>query len=487
MAMQVRTRFAPSPTGELHLGNVRIAVLNWLFARHSGGQFILRIEDTDVDRNIEGSEREIVDSLRRLGLEWDEGPDVGGEAGPYRQSERLTLYAETAERLIEEGAAYRCYCSQEQLEAKKRTALAEGGQSSYDGACRDLSAAEEAVFRDAGVEPSIRFRTPDRDTTIHDLIRGDITFAAAELSDFVILKSNGTPTYNFSVVVDDHAMRITHVVRGAGHLSNTPRQVLIYTALGVDPPVFVHVPHVLGPDGSPLSKRRGARSLREYLDPGYHPDAVINYVSLLSWSSPTGEEVLPPSQLKVEIDLDRLGVSDARLDPDKLKWLSGEYVRRMPAEELAQRLDTFIDKGAFGDLQDERLRIAAALQKRIDTFGEVKDFLPQLKPPDPMEWTEEALELLAAETATPLFVAIRDRLQKIEVWSGGAAMDAVRGAGKEVGIKGRELFMPVRAGVTGETKGPELPDIFEIQGREVTVRVIDQVLGEIARRKAYNR
>ncbi len=479
--MTVRTRFAPSPTGELHLGNVRTAVLNWLYARHCGGQFIVRIEDTDLDRNVEGSEEEILSSLRRLGLDWDEGQDIGGGVGPYRQSERSEIYHELAERLVSDGSAFRCYCSASELDAKKQAATARGEYPVYDGTCHDLSGEEERRKRDGGIVPSIRFYAPYEDVVVHDLTRGEITFDAAEFGDFVILKSDGTPTYNFAVVVDDLGMKITHVIRGVGHLSNTPRQLMIYSAIGSDPPVFIHIPHVLDPDGSPLSKRRGARSLRQYLDDGFHPDALINYLSLLSWSSPSGEEVLPPQRLIEEIELARIGVSDVMLDPDKLEWLSGEYIRRMKPDDLSTKIEECLGPSAMPDQQGHSVFIAAALQKRINTFCEARRFLPQFYPPDPMQWSEEALASMRGGDAARVLEAIYSTLKGVEDWTGETAVAGIRSTGLDIGVKGRGLFMPIRAAVTGATGGPELPDIFDVQGKATSLRVLEQSLLRIGR------
>jgi nondiscriminating glutamyl-tRNA synthetase len=474
--MTTRTRFAPSPTGELHLGNARIAVLNWLYARHSGGQFILRIEDTDVDRNLPDSEAEIIAALRALGIDWNEGPDIGGPRGPYRQSERATVYAEYTSRLIEEGAAFRCYCTPEELEAKRQIAQARGEKAIYDGTCHDLEPTDEQRHREQGRIPAIRFRVPDDEILVDDVVRGKVTFAAGEFGDFVIVKSDGNPTYNFAVVVDDCAMEVSHVIRGVGHLANTPRQVMIYEALGEDPPVFVHVPHVLGPDGSPLSKRHGARSLQQYLAAGYHPDALVNYLSLLSWSSPTGEEVLSRDRLVEEMDLGRLGASDVRLDPDKLEWLSGEYIRRMSPEDLALRL---VDQ--FGEEFErrppaQRRRFASAIKERITTFEGAAEFLPQFYPPNPMEWTADARAALDGEEVLALFEALYAMLKGVEDWEGETVITAIRTAGKQVGLKGRHLFMPVRAAITGSTRGPELVDVFEIQGKATALRVLEQAI-----------
>ncbi|MBI4410264.1 MAG: glutamate--tRNA ligase, partial [Gemmatimonadetes bacterium] len=320
----VRTRFAPSPTGSLHLGNARVAVLNWLFARHERGQFILRIEDTDVERTVASAEAEILDDLCWLGLDWDEGPGIEGPAeqgpfGPYRQSERGSLYRAQAERLVESGRAFRCYCSDEELEAKRRAALARGEKPHYDGTCRRLSAAQAAQRERAGRRPAVRFHVPpEGEVVVRDVVRGEVRFAADEIGDFIILRSDGAPTYNFAVVVDDVLMEISHVIRGVGHLSNTPRQVLLYQALGRPAPVFAHVPQVLGPDRQKLSKRHGATSLAEYRRLGYHPDALVNYLSLLSWSSPSGEEFLVRERLLNEISLERIGSADVVFDPGKL-------------------------------------------------------------------------------------------------------------------------------------------------------------------------
>lgn len=477
--MTVRTRFAPSPTGGLHLGNARIAVLNWLYARHEEGRFIIRIEDTDVERNVPGSEEQILASLRRLRMTWDEGPDRGGPHAPYRQSERVSSYRDAAEKLIAEGKAYRCYCTPEELESKRQAALAQGANPRYDGTCRNLSPEQEAKYRQEGRPGSIRFQVEPGAVVIEDLARGPIRFAADEFGDFVIVKSDGLPTYNFAVVVDDLAMEVSHVIRGVGHLANTPRQDMLYRALGAESPTFVHVPHVLGPDGTSLSKRHGATTLQEYLDAGYHPDALINYLSLLSWSSPGGEEVLSPERLIDEIDLSRIGVADVKLDPEKLEWLSGEHIRRMVPEELARELEFSLGPDALPRGQERRTRLAAAIQERISTFKAAREFLPQLDPPDPMEWTPEARKALQGGEAGRILSRLRVALSEFQDWDGERVMDAVRSVGEELGVKGRALFMPVRAAVTGATGGPELADVFEIQGHDTVLRVLDQALAEL--------
>ncbi len=344
----IRTRFAPSPTGSLHVGNARIAVLNWLVARQAGGRFVLRIEDTDVERNVPGAEAEIMRDLLWLGLDWDEGPrpdgSETGDFGPYRQSERAALYHRAADRLLADGAAYPCYCTPEELEARRDARLAAGGDAHYDRRCRDLDADARARLEAEGRQPALRFRVPDRsgDVIVHDVVRGDVAVSTADVGDFVIVRSDGRPTYNFAVVVDDASMEITHVIRGAGHLSNTPRQVLLFEALGHDVPVFAHVPTVLGPDRQKLSKRHGARPLADYRREGYHPDAMVNYLSLLSWSSPSGDEVLDRRRLIDEISLDRIRPVDPVFDPAKLRWLSARHIEAMPLDALVAAVEPYV-------------------------------------------------------------------------------------------------------------------------------------------------
>src|SRR5690606_5050960 len=354
----VRTRFAPSPSGSLHVGNARTAVLNWLFARHHGGAFILRVEDTDRERTVPGAEAAILEDLRWLGLEWDEGPGVEGpdEEGPYapyRQSERGPIYREHADRLLEAGLAYPCFCTPEELGQKRLAAIARGEPARYDGACLRLTRAEIARYEREGRRPAIRFRTPvEGEVVIHDAVRGVVRVASAEIGDFIILRPDGVATYNFAVVVDDALMRITHVIRGVGHLSNTPRQAVLFDALGFERPIFAHTPTVLGPDRQKLSKRHGAKPLADYRREGYHPDALVNYLSLLGWSSPSGEEFLTRDRLINEISLDRIGAADVVFDPVKLRWLSSKHIERLPLSELAAAVDPFIDRERFPLAED---------------------------------------------------------------------------------------------------------------------------------------
>ena len=471
---RVRTRFAPSPTGELHLGNARTAVLNWAFARHHGGDFLLRFEDTDVDRAAEGAEDAILEGLGWLGLEPDEGPDVGGEHGPYRQSERLPLYRDHAGRLLERGDAYHCYCTAEELEARREAARAAGEPVRYDGRCRELSAGEEAARLSEGRSPSVRFRVEAGPARPHDRVRGEVEFDASELGDMVILRSDGRPTYNFAVVVDDILMEISHVVRGVGHLANTPRQILLYRALEADPPAFAHIPLVLAPGGGALSKRAGSPGLLTYRDRGYHPDGVLNYLSLLAWSSPSGDEVLSRERIVAETELDRVGGADTEVDPEKMRWLSGRHIAAEPPARLAERLRPFLEETGL-ELTERDLRAAAeVLRGRIQLLTEAADELGALLPePDPRGEAREALKVAGAGAVLEAALAA---WSDAEGWSReevAAGLERAKGA---VDASGRAFYHPLRAALTGTLEGPGLDDVAYLLGRERTLRRLERAV-----------
>jgi glutamyl-tRNA synthetase len=327
LTKDIRVRFAPSPTGSLHIGGARTALFNWLFARHHGGSLILRIDDTDLARSTEESTRGILSALRWLGLDWDEGPDAGGSYGPYFQSQRLELYTKIAQELVDQGRAYYCYCTPEELAERRKQAMAEGKAPRYDGRCRELTSQERIQKENEGHRPAIRLRIPDAgETVVQDFFRGDVVFANDVLDDFIIIKSNGMPTYNFACVVDDAKMQISHILRAEEHLSNTPRQILIYQALGYPLPIFAHVPMILAPDRSKLSKRHGATSVEEFRDMGYLPEALINYLALLGWSPEGEEEILSLPELVRQFTLERVGKTAAVYDVKKLTWMNGHYL-----------------------------------------------------------------------------------------------------------------------------------------------------------------
>ncbi len=462
----IRTRFAPSPTGHLHVGGARMAILNWLLARHHGGSFVLRIEDTDRERNVPGAEDALLDDLRWLGLDWDEGPDVGGPYGPYRQSERTAIYREHADRLLHEGKAYWCVCPPSEAEGPGR----ERARCECAGTFSPAPPPEGAA---------IRFRVPEgEEVAVDDAVRGRVTFESEHLQDFVLLRSDGAPTYNFAAAVDDAEMRITHVVRGVDHLNNTPKQVLVYRAFGWETPAFAHVPLILGPDRQKLSKRHGATSVAEHRRQGYLPEALFNYLSLLSWSSPSGEEVLPRDRLVSEVTLDRVGTSDAVFDRDKLRWLSSRYLLEMSPPELAHALGAFVDRARFPVSDDELPAVAAALRERISVLSDADAQLDHFFVPDAGERREARERVLADPEARRVLAAVRARLEALPTWDEAAVGAAIRQGGADAGAKGRALFLPVRLALTGEEHGPDLPKVALVQGRGRVLAVLPSDGGE---------
>jgi glutamyl-tRNA synthetase len=454
----MRVRFAPSPTGHLHVGGARTAILNWLLARRFEGSFVLRIEDTDAGRNVASAEEQILDDLRWLGLNWDEGPDIGGPYAPYRQSERGSIYADQATQLLANGIAYACTCP---------PATEAGGDR--EGPCP--CAARGLTEVPAGA--SIRFRVPHREVSVSDAIRGEIVFPAGSIEDFVLVRGNGRATYNFATVVDDVAMRITHVIRGADHLVNTPKQILVYEAMGAELPVFAHIPLILGADRQKLSKRHGATSVGEHRRLGYMPEALVNYLSLLSWSSPSGEEFLPVDRLIEEVALSRVGASDAIFDPEKLRWLSSRYIQELPPAALLERLRPFVDADRF-DIPEERMpAVAEALRKRISLLSEANATLESFLGPLSPERRAAREEMLREGTAEQLLLAIHERLEELPAWTEEAIESAIRDGGKAVGARGKSLFMPLRLALTGAEHGPELGRVASLLGRERTLGLLE--------------
>jgi nondiscriminating glutamyl-tRNA synthetase len=462
----MRVRFAPSPTGHLHVGNARTALFNWLLARHAHGTLILRIEDTDRERSTGESERAIIEDLRWLGLHWDEGVDAGGAAGPYRQSERLPLYAEHARRLLDLGCAYHCFCRAEALEAARQSLLARGLPPKYPGTCRTIPAQDAAARVAGGERAVIRLRVPaDRDVTFHDVVRGAVTFHTEVIGDPVLVRSDGMPAYNFAVVIDDALMQVTHVVRGEDHISNTPRQILLYEACGWQPPAFAHLSLVMGPDHTPLSKRHGATSVAEFRAKGYLPEALVNYLALIGWSPGDGEELLPLDELARRFELSRVAHSAGVFDEDKLAWANRHYLKSAPAERLVELTLPFLRARALiaetvTDAAREWLQsIVPALAQSVDRLSQVPDRLHTVLAFDAdatlaradvrREFDQEAARAVVAALAEDL--AREPRLATREQFR--AAAMRVRDA---TGQKGKALFHPIRVALTGDTEGPEL-------------------------------
>ena len=460
----MRVRFAPSPSGQLHVGNARTALFNWLLARRSEGTFVLRIEDTDAERSLPESEAAIIDDLRWMGLEWDEGPDLGGAHGPYRQSERLHLYGSYANELLESGHAYRCFCSSETLEEQRRSAVETGRPAQYAGTCRDLPASEVHDRLRRGEAAAIRFRVPrTQDVTVDDAIHGPVVFAIEAIGDPIIVRSNGRPAYNFAVVIDDVLMEITHVIRAEDHLSNTPRQVLLYEALGFSFPTFAHVPLVLGPDQTPLSKRHGATSVAEFRAQGYLPEALVNYLALLGWSPGDGDEQFRLEEMASRFSLDRVGTSAGTFDVDKLDWMNRQYLREADPRRVARLAVPY-----FKQLQSVSNPSEAGLEflaqavgmamGAVDRLAEIPvrvRFLFDFDPAQALRRRDVA-DVLDAPGARDVINALADEL------AGSPRLDrerfrAVAAAVKHgTGQKGRHLFHPIRVALTAQAGGPEL-------------------------------
>jgi nondiscriminating glutamyl-tRNA synthetase len=471
--LSVRVRFAPSPTGHLHVGGARTALFNWLFARHHHGTFVLRVEDTDQARSTRESEELVLADLRWLGLQWDEGPDVGGPDGPYRQSERRDGYGKLAAELVAGGFAYPCFCSEEELERKREEAERASRPPHYDLTCHRLSTAERERRVAAGDSHAIRFHVPkeeaapfDADVTIDDMVRGEVSWGKESLGDFILVRSDGMPTYNFSVVADDHAMEITHVIRAEEHLTNTHRQVLIYRAMGWTPPRFAHVSLILGSDRSKLSKRHGATSVNAYADDGYLAQALTNYLALLGWSSPNGVELLTREELVREFSLARVNSAPAVFDVQKLAWMNGQYLHDLSGEELAllaSRL--FVEKGLLLDPADDlALDWLSEALELVKTAAHRWTELPQLLGGglffsyDPAPIFEDPDNRKVVEE--PSAAAVIDSLERILPAGSPASPDDyplfVEALKSASGQKGKKLFMPLRLILTGSIHGPEL-------------------------------
>jgi nondiscriminating glutamyl-tRNA synthetase len=460
----MRVRFAPSPTGHLHVGNARTALFNWLLARGSGGTFILRIEDTDVERSTHESELGIRRDLEWLGLDWDEGPDSGGGHGPYRQSERLHLYQSYAKELLSADAAYYCFCSVAKLEADRQQALAESRVAQYAGTCRRVSREQAAARIAAGERPAIRFRVPeDRDVAFVDLVRGDVRFHTSVIGDPIIVRADGRPAYNFAVVVDDALMEITHVIRGEDHISNTPRQLLLYEALGFTPPAFAHLALVMGPDHTPLSKRHGATSVGEFRARGYLPEALVNYLALIGWSPGHDEEILPIDELARRFSVDAVGHSAGVFDEEKLAWVNRHYLKAADTTRIAElSIPFFIAHGV--PLQPDgsglafltsAMTMATASVDRLSDVPARLAFLFDYDAEATLRAPAVADEMRQPE-ARAVIAALADALASAARLDREGFRAAAARVKATTGQKGRGLFHPIRVALTGRSEGPEL-------------------------------
>jgi glutamyl-tRNA synthetase/nondiscriminating glutamyl-tRNA synthetase len=460
----MRVRFAPSPTGHLHVGNARTALFNWLLARGRHGTFVLRIEDTDVERSTGASEAAILEDLRWLGLDWDEGPDAGGPYGPYRQSERLHLYAAHARRLLEAGAAYYCFCSKDTLETDRRDAVMHGRPALYAGRCRGLAPADSARRVAAGEPAALRFRVPRaREVVFTDAVRGEIRFHTDVIGDPVIVRAEGVPAYNFAVVVDDALMKTTHVIRGEDHISNTPRQLLLYEAFGYEAPVFAHLSLVMGPDHTPLSKRHGATSVAEFRGRGYLPEALVNYLALVGWSPGNDQELLPVDELARRFSLDAVGLSAGVFDEAKLAWVNRHYLKTANPLRLAGLVAPHFRQAGFTFTPSaEALAFLAStmpmISESVDRLDQVPSrlgFLFAFSPETTLADERTRLEM-RSDAARAVVRALAEALQpapRLDRERFRAVAAEVRG---RTGQKGKSLFHPIRVALTGRVEGPEL-------------------------------
>lgn len=490
MSSNFRVRFAPSPTGEPHVGNIRTAIFDWLLAQRHGGEFIVRVEDTDQARAVDGAVEVIIEALSWLGLDWDEGPDIGGKYAPYKQSERLELYSKRAEQLVERGAAYRCYCSEERLDAVRKARSKQENAVGYDRKCRNLSFQERERLEDElkarDEVPVIRFKMPlEGTTTVDDLVRGEVTFENRLVDDFVMLKSDGYPTYHLAHLIDDHEMRITHVLRGEEWLPSVPRHLQIYEALGWQPPKFAHLPIILAPDRSKLSKRHGATSLLDYREMGYLPHTMVNFLTLLGWSLDDKTELFSTEALIESFSIERVSKAGAIFNTDKLEWMNGHYIREMSADELADALLNFWKAFPSREIptlpsRELALKIAPMVQERLKTLKDAAPLVAFLFK-DEIEYdTDELIQRrMDAESTLYCLRATHEGLAELDSFDAENIEVMLRGMVKELDVKAGQLFGSLRVATTGQRIAPPLFESLEVLGRERSLELIYAACGRL--------
>ena len=484
MSTKVRTRFAPSPTGFLHIGGARTTLYSWLFARRHGGDFILRIEDTDEVRSTDDSVVAILDSIKWLGLSWDEGPVDGqadkGPHAPYFQMKRVHIYRKYLDQLVAEGKAYRCYCTKEELDEMRRIATLEKRPPRYDGRCRALSDAARKDLEAQGKKFSIRFKMPvEGATVVDDKIRGKVSFENKLLQDLVIWKSTDGPTYNFCCVIDDHLMELSHVIRGDEHLSNTPSQIQIYYALGWTPPAFAHLSMILGPDGSKLSKRHGATSVLEYRDQGYLPHTMRNYLALLGWSNAESQQLFTDADLTAQFNLEGCQKSPATFDTVKLQWMNGEYIRQTPLPELVELAKPFLEKAGLVGLPGPSFEKTVALEKeKFKLLSEIPTLIEFFY--KPVATTEKAAKVLGGPGVKDVLLGLAGALKDFAPFEEKALEVRIRKFVEEKALKAGQVFHPLRAAVSGRTEGPTLFLMLEIMGKEQVLARLNDAAAKLA-------
>lgn len=474
MTNEVRVRYAPSPTGHLHIGNARTALFNYLYARNTGGKFIIRIEDTDKKRNIEGGEESQLKYLKWLGIDWDESVDVGGEYGPYRQSERNDLYKKYYDELLANGNAYKCYCTEEELEQEREEQSARGETPQYSGKCAHLTPEEQQKLEEEGRKPSIRFRVPKGEViTFKDIVKDEISFETDGIGDYVIVKKDGTPTYNFAVAVDDYLMKMTHVLRGEDHISNTPKQIMIFNALGWEAPIFGHMTLIVNENRKKLSKRDESiiQFIEQYKELGYLPQALFNFIGMLGWS-PVGEDEIFSKEQFIEIfDPARLSKSPAVFDSQKLMWLNNQYVKQLELDQLVDiALPHLVKAGkvseaASADEIEWVSKLIGLHQEKMSYGAEIVE-LTELFFKKEITYNREARNVLDEEQVPEVLGAFAEEIEKLDSFTADQIKAAAKAVQKATGHKGKNLFMPIRVATTGQTHGPDLPQAIELLGKE---------------------
>ena len=480
---KMKVRFAPSPTGPFHIGGARSALFNWLLARKEGGSFLLRVEDTDRARSTRESEENIKAALKWLGMDWDEGIDVGGENGPYRQTERLDIYNQVTEQLLAEGKAYKCYCTAEELDAVREEQLKKGETPKYNGHCAHLTEEQQKAYEAEGRPYTIRLRVPTNETyAFDDMVRGHVSFDSAGVGDYVIVKSDGIPVYNYAVVVDDHTMGITHVIRAEEHLSNTPRQIAVYRALGWDVPTFGHISLILGADKKKMSKRHGATSVDQYRQLGYLPEAIVNFLALLGWSPEGEQELFTQEELIQQFSMDRVAKNPAVFDIEKLNWINFNYMKQLSDQELLQLCLPHLQKEGFAPdslnaeeqawftmlcvTMRDHLSYGAQILDHIGLFVSDTVFLEE-------GHEEELKAVLTEESAPTVLDDFRQKVADMEEVTPETVKPAIKAVMKENDLKGKFVFMPIRVALTGQMHGPDLNNIVTLLGKDKTLKRLE--------------
>ncbi len=475
---EVRVRIAPSPSGNLHIGTARTALFNYLFAKKNHGKYVLRIEDTDLERSSQAYIDNIYDSLKALGLNWDEGPDVGGPYGPYQQSERFDIYPKYAQKLIDMGYAYECFCTQEELDAEKEESIKNKKPHKYSGKCRNLSEAEKEKLRAEGRKPSIRFHVPEGETSYDDMVKGHLHFDNSLIGDFVIMKSNGTPTYNFAVVIDDMEMKISHIIRGEDHISNTAKQIMIYNALGAEVPKFGHLGMILAPDRSKLSKRHGATAVSEFVEKGYLTEALVNFVALLGWSPSDGHEIKTLDEIAADFRINEVSSSNSIFEYDKLNWMNGQYIKKMDLAKLTQLVKPYLSCYDLSEYSEKQLeRIVEVTREPVTILSELTNDTKYFFGKDVEIEPEVQEKILDGEVAKKVLpYVIENELDKWDFEDEEKLHEQLadlRTYFKEQhGIKPKETMWAIRAAVTGRTHGADMVATLILLGKDRVVHRI---------------